>query len=141
MSTHIVVDVASSDVQPNQLHDIQRAGVDFQHTARTRGAGVCIQHDRACHRRLEDGAPGDAELGAEYVCAGGKDNVADGGVGERTSQALASAHLGLQLTAVAGHHELQVAGHRELQTSVQPGNVAGLGAWQHGAREHHQWRP
>jgi hypothetical protein len=26
-----------------------------------------------------------------------------------------------------------VAGHRELQTSVQPGNVAGLGAGQHGA--------
>jgi hypothetical protein len=32
-----------------------------------------------------------------------------------------------------------VAGHRELQTSVHPGNVAGLSAGQHDARECHQW--
>jgi hypothetical protein len=94
---------------------------------------LCIQHNRACHRRLEDDAPGDAELGAEYVRAGGEDNAADGCVGECTEQFRAGAHLGLQLAAVAGQ--------RELQTSVQPGNVAGLSAGQHGARECHLWRP
>ena len=77
---------------------------------------MCIQDDRACHRRLEDDAPGDVELGAEYVRAGGEDNAADGCVGECTEQFRAGAHLGLQLAAVAGH--------RELQTSVHPGNVA-----------------
>ena len=41
-----------------------------------------MQHDRACHRCLDDDAPGDAELDAEVVGAGGKDNAADGGVGE-----------------------------------------------------------
>ena len=81
MSAHRV-GVASRDAKPVQLHDARRARVDVQHTARTRGAGLCIQHDRACHRRLEDDAPGDAELGAEVVGAGGKDNVADGCVGE-----------------------------------------------------------
>ena len=125
------IGVASRDAESDQLHDARRARVDDQHTALTRGARLCIQHDRACHRRLEDDAPGDAELGAEYVGAGGKDDVADGCVGECTGQAGAGAHLGLQLTAVAGHCELQ--------TAVQPGNVAGLSAGQHGAREHHQW--
>jgi hypothetical protein len=86
---------------------------------------LCVQDDRACHRCLKDDAPGDAECGVEVVGAGGKDDAADGGVGECAGQASASAHRGLQLTAVAGH--------RELQTSVQPGNVAGLGAGQHGA--------
>jgi hypothetical protein len=57
--------------------------------------------------------------------------MADGGVGECTGQAGDCAHLGLQLTAVAGH--------RELQTLVQSGNVAGLSAGQHGARER-PWR-
>ena len=52
---------------------------------------MCIQHDRACHRRLEDDAPGDAELGVEYVRAGGKDNAVDACVGECTGQAGAGA--------------------------------------------------
>ena len=64
------------------MHDARRARVDVQHTARTRGAALCIKYDRACHRRLDDDTPGDAELGAEVVGAGGKDNAADGGVGE-----------------------------------------------------------
>jgi len=55
---------------------------------------LCIEHDRACHRRLDDDAPGDAERGAEGVSAGGQDNVADGGVGERIDQAGAGAHRG-----------------------------------------------
>ena len=55
-----------------------------------------MQHDRAWYRRLKDDAPSDAELGAEVVGAGGKDNVADGGVGECTGQAGAGAHLGLR---------------------------------------------
>ena len=110
--------VASGDVEPDHLHDAQRARVDVQHTARTRGARLCIQHDRACHRRLEDDAPGDAELGAQVVCAGGKDNVADGGVGKCTGQAGNGAHRRLQLTPVAWHR-------------VQPGSVAGLGAREH----------
>ena len=42
---------------------------------------MCIQHDRACRRRLEDDAPGDAELGGEVVGAGGQDDVGDGGAG------------------------------------------------------------
>ena len=76
MSTH-TVHVASRDVEPDQLHDARRAGVDVQHTARTRGAGLCIQHGRACHRRLEDDAPVDVELGSEYVRAGGEDNATE----------------------------------------------------------------
>ncbi len=124
MSTHRA-GVASRDVEPDQLHDAQRARVDRQHTARTRKARLCMQHDRACHRRLEDDAPGDAELGIEEVGARSKDDAANGGVGESTGQARAGAHRGLQLTAVAGHK----------QHGVQPGNVAGLGAGQHGARE------
>ena len=118
------------DIEPNQLHDAQRARVDVQHTASTRGVGLCVQHDRACHRRLKDDASGDAELGDKVVRAGGKDDAADGGVGECTGQAGAGAHLGLQLTAVAGHRKLQTSMHRKLQTSM---NVAGLGAMQHGA--------
>jgi hypothetical protein len=106
-----MIAVASRDVEPDHLHDVQRAWIDVQHTTLTRVARLCIQHDRACHRRLEDDAPGDAELGDEVVRARGKDDVADGGVGESTGQAGAGAHLGLQLTAVAGF--------RELQTSVQ----------------------
>jgi hypothetical protein len=85
---------------------------------------LCVQGDCGSRRRLKDDAPGDAELGEEVVGAGGKDDAADGGVGECTGQASAGAHRGLQLTAVAGH--------RELQTLAQPGNVAGLGAKQHG---------
>ena len=96
--------VPPGDVEPDQLHDdCHRARVDVQHTAWTRGAGLCIQHDRACHRRLEDDAPSDDELGDEVVGAGGQDNVGDGGVGECTGQAGNSAHGGLQLTAVARH--------------------------------------
>ena len=57
---------------------------------------MCVQHDRAWHRRLEDDAPGDAELRAEVVRAGGKDDMADVGVGECTGQAGAGAHLGLR---------------------------------------------
>ena len=57
---------------------------------------MCVQHDRAWHRRLKDDAPGDGKLGAEVVGAGGKDYVADGGVGECTGQAGASAYLGLR---------------------------------------------
>ncbi len=53
---------------------------------------MCIQHDRARHGRLKDDAPGDAELGDEVVGAGGKDDVADGGVGECTGQVGAGAH-------------------------------------------------
>ncbi len=123
MSAHH--DAASRDAEPDQLHDARRARVDVQHTTLTRVARLCVQDDRACRRRLEDDAPGDAELSAEVVGAGGKDDAADGGVGECAGQASAGAHRGLQLTAVAGHGELQ--------TSVQPGNVAGLGAGQQGA--------
>ena len=54
---------------------------------------MCVQDDRSSHRRLEDDAPGDAELGGEVVGAGGKDDAADGGVGECTGQACAVAHL------------------------------------------------
>ena len=80
---------------------------------------------RACHRRLEDDAPSDDELGDEVVGAGGQDNVGDGGVGKCIGQAGNGAHGGLQLTAVARHklHE------------VHSGNVAGLGAGQHSAWE------
>ena len=67
---------------------------------------MCIQHDRAFQRRLEDDAPSDAELGGEVVGAGVKDNVFDGCVGERTEQARAGAHRGLQLTAVMAGHKL-----------------------------------
>jgi len=95
--------VPPGDVEPDQLHDAQRARVDVQHTAPTRGACLCIQHDRACHLRLDDNAPGDGELGVEEVGAGGKDNAADGCVGECTGQARAGAHRSLQLTAVVGH--------------------------------------
>jgi hypothetical protein len=86
--------VPPGDIEPNQLHDAQRARVDVQHTALTRGAGLRIQHDRACHHCLEDDAPSDAELGNEVVGAGGQDNVGDGGVGECTGQAGNSAHGG-----------------------------------------------
>ncbi len=123
-STYILF-IPPGDVEPNQLHDAQRARLDVQHTARTPGACLCIQHNRARHGRFEDDAPGDVELGAEYVRAGGKDNVADGGVGECTEQARAGTHHGLQLTAVAGHK----------LHGVQPRNVAGLGAGQHGAQK------
>jgi hypothetical protein len=132
MSTHIVA-VASRDAKPDQLHDARWARVDGQHTARTRIARLCVQGDRGSRRRLKNDAPGDIELGDEVVVAGGKDDAADGGVGEGAGQASAGAHRGLQLTAVAGH--------RELQTSVQPGNVARLSAGQLGARERHEWRP
>jgi len=101
--------VASRDAEPDQLHDARRARVDEKHTARTRGAGLCIQHDRASHRRLEDDAPSDAELGVEEVRAGGKDNVADGCVGECTLQFGGIAHRGLQLTAVLGMATSKVA--------------------------------
>ena len=101
--------VASRDVEPDQLELARRAsdpgtcsriwtraptdiGKHREHTARTRGAGLCIQHDRACHRRLDYDAPGDVELGTEVVGAPGKDNVADGWVGECIDQAGDVAH-------------------------------------------------
>jgi hypothetical protein len=135
MSTH----VASSDVEPDQLHDARPAWVDVQHQALTcvaRWSGFCIQPDRASHHRLKDNTPGDAELSGEVVGAGSKDDAADGCVGECTDQVGDGAHRGLQLTVVAGHK----------LHGVQPGSVvvAGLGAGQHGARErwrHHQRRP
>ena len=37
MSTHIGVEVASRDAEPDQLHDARRARVDVQHMARIRG--------------------------------------------------------------------------------------------------------
>ena len=92
IASSALICVASRDVEPDHLHDARRARVDVQHTARTRGTRLCVQHDRACHRRLEDDAPGDAELGAEVVGAGGKDDAADGGVGECTGQAGGGAH-------------------------------------------------
>ena len=105
----------------------------MQYPALTRRARLCIEHNRACHRRLEDDASADVEKGAEVVGAGGKDNAADGGVGERAGQAGGGvgeragqadggAHRGLQLTAVAGHK----------LHGVQPGYrmVAGDGAGQ-----------
>jgi len=119
MSTHIDGE-ASREFEPEQLHDAPRPRADVQHTTRTRGARLRVQHDRACHGRLDDHAPGDSELGAEVVGAGGKDNVADGWAGECTGQAGAASHCRLQLTAVAGHRML-----------VQPGSVAGLGAGEH----------
>ncbi|KOO21418.1 hypothetical protein Ctob_000359, partial [Chrysochromulina tobinii] len=97
MSAH-KVDVASRDVEPDQLHDARRTRVDVQHTTWTRGARLCVQDDRGSRRRLEDDAPGDAELGAEVVGAGGKDDAAGGGVGECAGQAGGGAHRGLQLT-------------------------------------------
>ena len=100
MSTHIV-DVASCDAKSVQLHDARWARVDVQHSARTRGVRLCVQGDCGSRRRLEDDAPGDAELGGEVVGAGGKDDAADGGVGECTGQVGDGAHRGLQLTAVA----------------------------------------
>ncbi|KOO53803.1 hypothetical protein Ctob_016589 [Chrysochromulina tobinii] len=84
--------IASRDAEFDQQHDARRAWVDAQHSTITRGARLCIQHDRACRRRLEDDAPGDAELGAEGVGAGGKDDVADVGVGESAGKAGAVAH-------------------------------------------------
>ena len=76
-STHIY-SVASRDAEPDQLHDARRTRVDVQH----RTPRSCIQGDRCSRRRLKDDAPGDAELGVEYVRAGGKDYAADGGIGE-----------------------------------------------------------
>ena len=83
---------APGDAEPDQLHDARRSRGDVQHTARIWGARLCIQHDRGSHRRLEDDAPGDAELGADGVGAGGEDNAAKGCVGECTGQAGDSAH-------------------------------------------------
>ena len=95
--------------------------VDPQHTALTQIAGLCVQDNQACHRRLEDDAPGDPELGCEVVGAGGKDDVGDGGVGECSEQAGDGAHRCLQLTTVALHR----------LHGGQPGNVAGLGGCTH----------
>ena len=64
------------------MHDAGRPRVDVQHTERV----ATIQQDRACQRRLDDDAPGDAELAVEEVGAGGKDHVANGYVGESTGQ-------------------------------------------------------
>jgi hypothetical protein len=75
---------------------------------------LCVQDDRACHRRFEDNAPGDAELCAEVVGAGGKDNTGDGCVGECTGQAGAGAHRGLQRTALARPRAHDGCGVREL---------------------------
>ena len=74
--------VPPCDVEPDDLHDAGRPRVDVQHAERV----ATIQHNRACQRRLDDNAPGDAELAAEEVGAGIKDHVADGGVGECTGQ-------------------------------------------------------
>jgi len=74
---------ASREAEPDQLHDPERARIDLNSS---------IQHDRGSHRRLEDDAPGDAELGAQGVGAGGKDDAADGCVGECTGQSGAAAH-------------------------------------------------
>ncbi len=90
MSAHI--GVASRDAEPDQLHDAQRARVDVQHTTRIRGARLCVQGDRGSRRRLNDDAPGDAELSAEEVGARSKDHVANGCVGECTGQAGDGAH-------------------------------------------------
>ena len=62
-----------------------------------------MQHDRGSRRCLEDDAPGDAELDAEVVGAGGEDNMYNRRVGKCIGQAGDGAHLGLQLTAVARH--------------------------------------
>ena len=70
---------------------------------------MCVQGNVGSRRRLEDDAPRDAELRKEVIGAGGKDDAADGGVGECAGQAGNSAHRGLQLTAVAGHRELQTS--------------------------------
>ena len=119
--------VASRDAEPDQLHDARRARVDEKHTARTRGAGLCIQHDRASHRRLEDDAPSDAELGVEEVRAEGEFNVADGCVGECTLQFGGIAHRGLQLTAVAGHGHVKGCRGRALGTRAQEDGQANHG--------------
>jgi hypothetical protein len=74
--------VASRDPEPDQVHDARRARVDVQHTARRPGAALCSEHDRAYHRRLEDEAPGYANLGAEGIGAGGNYDAADGDVGQ-----------------------------------------------------------
>ncbi len=94
MSMHIV-DVASRDAETDQLHDARRARVDVQHTKWTRGARLCVQDDRGSRCGLEGDAPGDAERGSEVVGAGGKDDAADGGVGECTGQVGDGAHRGL----------------------------------------------
>ena len=101
-STHIVAAVASRDAEPDQLHDARRTRVDVQHTT----PRLCVQGDRCSRRRLKDDAPGDVELGVEYVRAGVKDNVAGSGAGKCTGQAIAGAHCGLQRTAVAREHML-----------------------------------
>ena len=79
-STAFPREPTSLDAEPDQLHDAQRARGDLNSS---------IQHDRASHRRLEDDAPGD---GAQGIGARGKDNVADGCVGECTGQTGAVAH-------------------------------------------------
>jgi len=70
------------------LHDARRPWVDVQHTERV----ATIQHDRAFHRRLDDEAPGDAELAVEEVGARSKDHMADGCIGKCTVQASDGAH-------------------------------------------------
>ena len=80
--------LTSRDVEPDELHDAGRSRVDVQHTERV----ATIQHDRACHHRLDDDAPGDAELASEEVGAGSKDHVANGCVGECTGQVGDGAH-------------------------------------------------
>ncbi|KOO24792.1 hypothetical protein Ctob_008507, partial [Chrysochromulina tobinii] len=98
LTRHTPQYVPPGDAEPDQLHDARQARVDVQHATPTRVAPLCIQHDRACHRRLDDDAPGDAELGGEVIGAGSKDDAADGGVGECTGQVGDGAHRGLQLT-------------------------------------------
>ena len=88
---------------------------------------MCIQHDRASHRRLEDDAPSDAELGVEEVRAEGEFNVADGCVGECTLQFGGIAHRGLQLTAVAGHGHVKGCRGRALGTRAQEDGQANHG--------------
>ena len=44
MSTHIA-GVAPREFEPEQLHDARRPRVDVQHTTRTRGARLRVQHE------------------------------------------------------------------------------------------------
>jgi len=74
--------VPPGDVEPDDYHDARRPRIDVQHTERI----ATVQHDRACQCRLDDDAPGDAELAAQEVGAGIKDHVADRCVGECTGQ-------------------------------------------------------
>jgi hypothetical protein len=74
--------VASREIEPDQVHDARRARVDVQHTARRPRSALCPQHDRAYHCRLDDEAPGYANLADEGIGTGGNYDAADGDVGQ-----------------------------------------------------------